>query len=90
MFIIIMKFSPLNVWCYNGVHAVGVVLTERKAGMSESEKTFIISMAPELALLTTGVRGQLQNDRKRGEGGGGWCLFLQVKEAHQFLAVVST
>ena len=64
---------------------LSVALTERKAGMSESEKTFIISKAPELALLTTGVRAQLQNDGERGGGGGGrekedgvggeWCSF---------------
>jgi hypothetical protein len=36
--------------------------------MSEMEKTVIISMAPELALLTTGLREQLETERERGDG----------------------
>ena len=33
--------------------------------MSETEKTVIISMAPELALLTTGLRAQLEREGGR-------------------------
>ena len=40
-------------------------LTERKAGMFPIEYTGISSMAPELALLTTGERSQLVTNRER-------------------------
>ena len=66
--------------------------TTKNFAMSLTECTLIHSIAPELALLTVGVRGQLRSQRRDGVQGSSQRITSIGNETttNQFLAVTIT